>query len=150
ELVEDGAWFDQRWIANEQRNADGLFISETALDAEAMLAVEVAMVARENDHGVIELAGGPQGVKNLADAFLGGHEQPHAVVNGFVIGGSFRLHRRNVVDFARQCGLVARWLKGVWPARRRVGGVHLLVALGGNKFGGIRITDAAIGPLFEI
>ena len=42
------------WVANEQRNADGLFIGEPSLLVETVLSVEVPMVAGEHDDGVVQ------------------------------------------------------------------------------------------------
>ena len=51
---------DQRRIAHEQRNADRLLVGQPSLDAQAVLAVEVAVIAGEDDQRVVELLPSPR------------------------------------------------------------------------------------------
>src|SRR6476646_705968 len=71
ELVKFCPGLDQGWITDEERDADRFFVGQAALDAQAMLAIEIAVIAREDDQRPIELARCAQRVENLADAFFG-------------------------------------------------------------------------------
>ena len=45
---------DSPWIANQQRNANSFFVGQAPLLVEPMLAVEISVIARENDDGGVK------------------------------------------------------------------------------------------------
>src|SRR5687767_10746099 len=105
-LAELRLWLDERGIADEEGNADGFFVGEAALEIQAVFAVEVTVVAGENNQRAIELAGFLEGGENLADAFFGGHHQAEAIADGFVVGGGFAGEGRETVELSHEGWLV--------------------------------------------
>ena len=122
-------------IAHEQRDADRFFVGQPPLDAQAVLAVEVAVVAGEDDQRVVELAR-----LSRAPARI----WPTPSSTAISMRSRSRGWRRRRVPVAgpsggrspiwrSKRGLAFRRASVVRPARDGLASVQVLVALGGNE-----------------
>ena len=98
-------------------NPCGLFVRKPALVAQAVLAVEVAVVARENDESVGELSLFFERLDDLSDAIVHRREGSLAAEHGGVVRHGSRSQRRKAADLPQQGRLVYRRLAEIGPVR---------------------------------
>src|SRR5438477_5954492 len=84
ELWEDGSSFYQGRVAHKQRDARGFLIRKAAFDAQAMLAVEIAFVAGEEDERLVELVRVLESFEDAPRGFVHGGQHAETVADGFV------------------------------------------------------------------
>ena len=100
--------------AHDQRYADRGLVDEHLADLHAVLAVEEAVVRREQDQRVVELALGAQGVDDPHDGLVDGEQRLEPLLVVLVDRGRTRgVDRRQRLDEARLVGQVALVVGGV-------------------------------------
>jgi len=120
-----GAGLDELRVAQEKGDADG-FVKRPAFVAEAVLAPEVAVVAREDEDGVVELFRLFESSENLPYSFVDGYDAAELVPDKFVrtaAAGLDVLHG----------GLVFEVVGGVGGDFYGFGFEKVFVALGGGE-----------------
>ncbi len=128
-----GARDGQPWISNDERDANGLFVREAALFVEAVLSVEVSMVAGENDDGVIERAFSLERREDASQAVIDAQQHLEAPSDFLVGRGRLRAEGRQAVDLAKERWFSERRFERVRAPRHRAAGIAPAVALGGHE-----------------
>ena len=123
----------QRWIADDERNADRLFVGQTPLFIESVFAVEIPVVAGKHDHRVVQ----------YALALEGGEDPPRLSSTASSISRRPLISSSDVavfgpsggssINLAKQRRLPKRRLERVRPARHGATDVATAVALGGHE-----------------
>ena len=73
-LVQDRVCLDQSGIADKQRQTNGFLISQPPFHTQAMFAVEVSVVAGEDDDCVIQLPRFLERIEYLSDTVFNSHQ----------------------------------------------------------------------------
>lgn len=144
-------WAVDARVADEERDTDGFFVGQAALAAEAVFAVEVAVVAGEDDGGVGEMAGAFESVDEAAEAFVDGLGHTHAVEDHDVVGGGLRGERRDAFDVLQEGGFICWEDFVVAAAGRSAAGVEVPMARGDFEIVGLfEAGDFAVGVLGDV
>jgi hypothetical protein len=109
-IVVHRARLEPRRITDQERRLDAFLVGEAALGSEPVLAEEIAVVAQEQDEGVVELAGLLQRREDIA----------HALVDRGHHGGAQRISSSLPAwmpsSTLREASLTAK-LEGLGPGR---------------------------------
>ena len=138
-------------VADEERDADSLFVGQAPFAAEAVFAVKVAVVAGEDDGGVGKLAGAFEGFNHAAETFVDGLGHAHAVEDHGVIGGCVRGEWGDAFDGLEEGRLICWEDFVVAAAGWGSAGVEVPVARGDFEVVGLfEAGDFAVGALGDV
>ena len=138
-------------VADQEWDADGFLVRQAAFAAEAVFAVEVAVVAGEDDGGVGKLAGAFEGFDDAAEAFVDGLGHTHAVEDHGVVGGGRRREGREAIDRLEKGRFICWEDFVVAAAGRCLAGVEVFVARSDFEVTGFfEAGDFAVGALGDV
>ncbi len=139
-------------VADDQRDARGLLVREAPLLVEPMLPIEVAVVAREHDDRVVELAELLERPHQPAEALVHAQEHLLAGTDVGIAGARGGTERRQPGNPTEQGGLPHGRLEGVRAPRHDDIRVPATIARGGDEPRGLRRErgDAAVVTLHDV
>ena len=151
-LGRDDAGFDAGGIPHQQRNANRFLVRQPPLFVQSVLAVEVTVIAREHDHGVVEHAGFVERGGDPSEAVIHSEQHLRAATHLVVCGRGLASERRQVADAPHQRGLVHRRLERVRPARHHAVLVSPAMTLRRDEPARLsrHRAEAAVVPLHDV
>jgi hypothetical protein len=116
-----------------------------------VLAVEVALVAREHEDRVVQPAGLLQGLEDPSHSLVDGGEHPLPAANDLIGAAGDRRQRRHAIEGAREGRLAPQVVADVGAPGDRGAGIEPLVARGGDeRLGGGGVAQAAVVALDDV